>query len=143
MQKSEVVVIVIQPISLSLSPATLSMRFFFRSTRYGFKLASNHQVPFLWVFFISAISSFFSSLTVISTCFTNGNFSETHHFNKRRTGFFLFVGIHCDNATFLFIGLCQLIDAFLKSQLNFINRRTFIFCFRCCLLSSKAFLCSL
>lgn len=91
---------------------------------------------FLWVFFISAISSFFFIVLVICTCFTTrmasslliNDFFAIHrhararHFNKWT--FFM-------NATFLFIGLCQLSDAFLKSQLNYINQWTFIFCFRC------------
>lgn len=37
---------------------------------HPFRLDSNHRKTFLWVFFISAISSFFPWLSVICTCFT-------------------------------------------------------------------------
>lgn len=102
---------------------------------------------FLWVFFISAISSFFFTIIlVICTCFTtrmaasslliNGFFAIRHAEFAPVTSisepFFM-------DATFLFIGLCQLSDAFLKSQLNYINQWTFIFCFRWCLQSHFAF----
>lgn len=100
-----------------------------------FRLSSNHQVFFVGIFHFSNIIIFFIVL-VICTCFTarmasslliNDFFvihrhARAHHFNKWT--FFM-------NATFLFIGLCQLSDAFLKSQLNYINQWTFIFCFLC------------
>lgn len=108
------------------------------------RLASNHQVFFfVGIFHFSNIIIFSPSVLVICTCFTTRmasfivNKRLFRPFGRPVTSIsdtpFFFSSLYLMDATFLFIGLCQLSDAFLKSQLNYINQRTFIFCFRWCL----------